>query len=59
MLAPGGSQHKNIVEGGAWWRHTEIRRAEKRGDHERLKQLKTEQDASFAAVVGEIKNLVT
>jgi len=58
MPAPGGGHHENIIEGGAWWRHTEIRRAEKRGDHERLKQLKTEQDASVAAVVGEIKNLV-
>src|SRR6516164_2415493 len=49
MLAPGGSQHKNIVEGGAWWRHTEIRRAEKGRDQVRLKQLKAQQDAPFAA----------
>jgi hypothetical protein len=52
MLAPGGSHHKNIIEGGAWWRHTEIRRAEKRGDHEMLKQLEAEQDAAVAAIVG-------
>jgi hypothetical protein len=52
MLAPGGDHHKYIIEGGAWWRHTEIRRAEKRGDHEILKQLKAEQAASVAAIVG-------
>jgi hypothetical protein len=23
MLAPGGSHHKNIIEDGAWWRHTD------------------------------------
>lgn len=44
-LAPGGYHHKLVVEGGAWWRHTEILRAEKRGDRKTFKRLKAEQDA--------------
>jgi hypothetical protein len=38
-----------------WRRHTEIRRAKKRGDHETLKWLEAEQDASLAATVGKIQ----
>src|SRR5262252_4853573 len=44
-LAPGERQHKHIVEGGAWWRHTEIERAKKRGDRKTLKRLQAQQNA--------------
>jgi hypothetical protein len=39
MLAPGGDHHKDIVEGGVWWCHTEIERAKKRGDRKRVAQI--------------------
>ena len=44
-LAPGERQHKHIVKGGAWWRHTEIERAKKRGDRKTLKRLQAQQNA--------------
>ena len=44
-LALGERQHKHIVKGGAWWRHTEIERAKKRGDRKTLKRLQAQQNA--------------
>src|SRR5262249_53807548 len=54
MIAPGGKQHKHVVEGGAWWRHTEMRRAQKRGDIETYNQLKEQGEAKLAAIFGPV-----
>ena len=54
MLAPGGSHHKYVVEGGAWWRHTEICKAQARGDGETAARLQAEMDAGLAAISGRI-----
>jgi len=54
MLAPGGNHHKCVVEGGAWWRHTEIRKARAQGDGEAAARLQAEIDAELAAIVSSI-----
>ena len=54
MLAPGGNHHKHVVEGGVWWRHTEIRKAQARGDEETVTRLQTEMDEKLAATVSGI-----
>ena len=51
MLAPGGNHHKHVVEGGVWWRHTEIRKAQARGDEETATRLQIEMDEKLAAIV--------
>jgi hypothetical protein len=44
MLAPDGDHHKYVVEGGAWWRRTEIRKAHARGDGATVARLQAEED---------------
>lgn len=39
LLMPGGKQHHLVTTGGAWWEHTELARAKRRGDHERAQAL--------------------
>jgi hypothetical protein len=57
MLAPGGDDHKHVVEGGAWWRHTEIRKAQASGDRETVARLQAEMDAGLAAIVSDVNSL--
>jgi hypothetical protein len=57
MLAPGGEYHKDIVEGGAWWLHTEMHRAEKRGDRKTLKRLQAEQEHEIAKLVASFRSI--
>jgi hypothetical protein len=54
MLAPGGNHHKHVVTGGAWWQHTEIRKALARGDEETAARLQAEMDADSAAIVSDM-----
>jgi hypothetical protein len=54
MLAPGGDHHKYVVEGGAWWQHTEIRKAQAQGDGETVARLQAEMDAKLAAIVSSV-----
>jgi hypothetical protein len=56
MLAPGGNHHRHVVEGGAWWQHTEIRKVRARGDEETAARLQAEQDAVTAALCISIKS---
>jgi hypothetical protein len=57
-LAPGGSHHKYIVEGGAWWQDTELRKAQARGDEETAARLQAEMDARFAAIESGINAII-
>ena len=50
MLAPGGNYHRYVVEGGAWWRHTEMHKARARGDGETVARLQAEMDANLTAI---------
>jgi hypothetical protein len=47
MLAPGGSHHKYIVEGGAWWRFAAAEHARLSGDIATYERLKQEQKAEW------------
>ena len=47
-LEPGGSNHRLIVPGGSWWRHTQMHIARRDGDVERLAALEEEQDRVMA-----------
>jgi hypothetical protein len=47
-LMEGGSNHKHVVPGGAWWQHTEIWKAERDGDTKRAEKLKAEINRSLA-----------
>jgi hypothetical protein len=57
-IAPGGRDHKLVVEGGAWWRHVQWwlqeREARRAGDTERLEQLRAEQEAHTAEVTARV-----
>jgi hypothetical protein len=55
MLAPGGGYHKNVVEGGVWWKHTELRKAQARGDEETVARLQAEAHARLADIVSRVK----
>jgi hypothetical protein len=48
-LAEGGSHHEHVVEGGVWWKRTELRKAQARGDEETAARLRAELDADAAA----------
>jgi hypothetical protein len=50
-LRDGGDHHHLIIEGGAWWRHVEMHKAERDGDTERLALLKAEHERAVAAVM--------
>jgi hypothetical protein len=50
MLAPGGNHYKRVVKGGAWWRHTKIRKAQARGDQKTVARLQAEQEAALAEI---------
>src|SRR5215475_4850320 len=50
-LGPGGFYHRLVVPGGAWWRHTEQRIAERDGDKERVAELNAEGEAATAAIL--------
>jgi hypothetical protein len=54
-LAEGGSKHENVVEGGVWWKHTELRKAQARGDEETAVRLQAELDAGLAAIMGRLQ----
>jgi hypothetical protein len=60
-LAEGGDDHKYVVEGGAWRKHTQWRVAEieaKRvGDTARLEKIRAEQEAHTAAVLASLGSL--
>jgi hypothetical protein len=56
MLAPGGNHHRCVVEGGAWWQHTEIRKAQARGDEDTAARLQAEMDAEIAVSVTGVKS---
>jgi hypothetical protein len=47
MLAPGGNQHKYIVEGGAWFEHTEFAKARRaaKGDPKKLAKIDAREEA--------------
>jgi hypothetical protein len=51
-LSEGGSNHELVVPGGAWWRFTQIRIAERDGDTETAERLRAEGKAEFAAIMG-------
>jgi hypothetical protein len=53
-LAPGGPEHKHVAEGGAWWRHTEIKRAQKRGDIDTYNRLKADEQAATNAILASV-----
>jgi hypothetical protein len=53
-LAEGGSHHEHVVEGGVWWRHTEVRKARARGDEETAARLQAKLDAELAGVVSKL-----
>jgi len=55
MLAPGGDDHKHVVEGGAWWRHTEMRKAQARGDQDTVARLQAEADAELELLASRIQ----
>jgi len=59
LTTPGTRGHKLIAEGGAWWRHTEMRRAQKCGDIETYNQLKEQGEAELAAILGPIGYVMT
>jgi hypothetical protein len=46
-----GKDHKHVAPGGAWWRETEIRIAERDSDAERLAHLKAESQAASQAAL--------
>ncbi len=50
-LSEEGPDHQHIIPGGAWWRHTEIRKAKRDGDVETVKRLKAEGEAALAAIM--------
>jgi hypothetical protein len=58
MLAPGGNHHKYVVEGGAWWRHTEMHRARARGDEETASRLQAETDEALRILSSRIGRVV-
>jgi hypothetical protein len=58
MLAPGGDHHKYVVKGGAWWRHTELCKAQARGDEGTAARLQAEIDANLAAIDADIKTKI-
>ena len=51
MLSVGGDHHKYVVEGGCWWRHTELRKAQANGNEEAVARLQAEIDAGLADVL--------
>jgi hypothetical protein len=57
-LAEGGQNHKNVVPGGVWWKHTQFAIAEmeaKRvGDTKRLEEIKAERKADWEAFEREL-----
>jgi hypothetical protein len=58
LTTPGTRENKLIVEGGNWWRHTEMRRAQKRGDIETYNRLKEQGETALAAIVGSIGRMM-
>ena len=50
MLSVGGDHHKYVVEGGCWWRHTELRKAQANGNEEAVARLQAEIDAGLAEI---------
>jgi hypothetical protein len=51
LIAKGGTNRKLVTKGGAWWRHTEMHKAQARGDQETLRRLQAEQDALLGEIV--------
>jgi hypothetical protein len=49
-LQKGGNERKYILPGGAWHRHTEIFKAKRDGNVERLEELQAEQDRIIASL---------
>jgi hypothetical protein len=50
-LASGGENHRLVMPGGAWWRHTEMERAKRRGDVETYDRLRFEQAKAEVALL--------
>jgi hypothetical protein len=50
MLSVGGNHHKDVVEGGSWWQHTELRKAQANGNEEAAARLQAEIDARLAEI---------
>ena len=50
-LAEGGRNHKHVVPGGVWWKHTRWAIAEvearRDGDTKRLEEIEAEREADF------------
>jgi hypothetical protein len=59
MLEPGGSKHRLIVEGGAWWQHVQQDIAERDGDTERALRLQAEQDEALLRVAQGIRSALS
>jgi hypothetical protein len=53
-LAPGGPDHKHVVEGGAWWRLTEMEKARRRGDVDTYNRLEADRQAALNATRAQI-----
>ncbi len=54
QLSPGGDRYERVIEGGAWWQHTQSAIAEiearRAGDKKRLKKVLAEREEANAAV---------
>lgn len=49
-LAPGGDFHESVIPGGVWWRHVELRIAERDGDTKKIAKLQAEHEAARAEI---------
>jgi hypothetical protein len=55
QLTEGSTSHRHVVPGGAWYRHTEQRKAEARGDHARVLELQQEQEHALQELATRIR----
>ncbi len=51
QLEPGGTEHRLVLEGGAWWRDTQLEVANRDGDAKRSAMLSSEKEAAFQEIV--------
>jgi hypothetical protein len=56
-LALGGRDHHFIIEGGAWWIHTQMAIADRNGDAARAALLQAELDKGLAAIAESLNQL--
>jgi hypothetical protein len=57
LIAEGGKEHKLVVEGGAWWLHTELAKAKARGDRKRTAQIQKHLDRNRGKLAKSIHTL--